>query len=215
MKQSILKALARVKSHEFTKEFKNFEFETKFDLTKRVKLNASNFLRKIEKRFTAGSNFILCKVRGGDKLVTKVAFFAKGNVEYSFFKYRGARMLKVKKHKIIKGIPFNIFKNVEQLLIDKEDFAKKLSRFRRRFRKDGRIYAVAISFCESGGRLQKQLEVEYSGYLNGGFGDFKKENEKQIICRTLELSEHIYKFLPWMLKPSVERKFEFVNKVAP
>ena len=163
MKQSILKALARVKSHEFTKEFKNFEFETKFDLTKRVKLNASNFLRKIEKRFTAGSNFILCKVRGGDKLVTKVAFFAKGNVEYSFFKYRGARMLKVKKHKIIKGIPFNIFKNVEQLLIDKEDFAKKLSRFRRRFRKH-KYFLVDVK--EKIKRLISYVSEEIENLLN-------------------------------------------------
>lgn len=250
MKRSLPKILSQIRSHEFTKELKDFEFETKFDVRKEVGLSASALLAKVEKCFAGHPYFILCKVRGGDKLVAKVVFFAKENTEYSFFKYRGARMIKVKKHKIIKGIPFSIFKNIEGLLIDKKDFEKKLNRFKRRFRKhkyslvdinktfkklglsksnsmgkmikvrvkdfvfdarDGRIYAVAISFCKSGGRTQKQLEVEYSGYLSG-FGDFKKENEKEIVFRTLELSQHIYKCLPWIFRPSVERKFEFVNK---
>lgn len=250
MKRSLSEILSQIRSHGFTKEFKDFEFETKFDVARGVGLGAMALLAKVEKCFVGHPHFILCKVRGGDKLVAKVVFFAKKNMEYSFFKYRGARMLKVKKHKIIKGIPFSIFKNIEGLLIDKKDFEKKLNLLKRRFRKhkyslvdinktfkklglsksnsvgkmtkvrvkdfvfdarDGRIYAVAISFCKSGGRTQKQLEVEYSGYL-GGVGNFKKGNEKEIISKTLELSRHIYKRLSGIFRPSVERKFEFVNK---
>ena len=159
-------------------------------------------------------------------------------------------MLKVKKHKIIKRAGFRVFKNIESLLIDRKDFADKLARYRRRFRRhdyhlidldkklnelkkdrrtkkigkmvkvrvkdfvldafDGRIYAVAVTFCGSGSKVQKQLEVEYSGYISS-FPKFRMGGEKEVVTGVVALSKFIYKGSSDILRPSVERKFEFVK----
>ena len=75
--------------------------------------------------------------------------------------------------------------------------------------KDGRIYSVCISFCKCRNNIQRQLEIEYSGYLDG----FKRinNNEKQIINQTLQLSKFIYDKTSLSLEPTIERKFDFVN----
>jgi len=244
------KKLAQIQKHDFTKELKDFEYETKFDIQDK-KLNSLEILKKIRRCFEDSQQFILCEVRGGDKLLTHVTFFFGGNTEYSLFRYRGARMVKVKKHRIIKSTPFRIFKNDEQLIIDKDDFSKKLNKVKHRFKRhnyklvhldkflreksslvhigemvknrvkdfvfdstDGRIYAVAITFCKSRNKIQKQLEIEYAGYLSG-LGDKKRGTEKQVIAGVQNLSKHIHSYFPKMLRPSVERKFEFVKKVSP
>ena len=243
------KKLAQIQKHNFTKELKNFEYETKFDI-KNKKFNSLEILKKIRRCFENNQRFILCEVKSGDKLLTRTAFFFRDNTEYSLFRYRGARMVKVKKHRIIKGIPFRIFKNDEQLIIDKNDFSEKLSKIKHRFKRhnyklvnldkfsreksslvyigemvkyrvkdfvfdttDGRIYAVAITFCKSKNKIQKQLEIEYAGYLSG-FGDKKQSTEKQVIAGVQNLSKYIYNHFPKMLKPSVERKFKFVKSVS-
>lgn len=244
------KKLAQIQKHDFTKELKDFEYEMKFDIQNK-KLDSLGILKKIRHCFQENQRFILCEVKGGDKLLTRVTFFFGDNTEYSLFRYRGARMVKVKKHRIIKGAPFRIFKNDEQLIVDKEDFSKKLSMVRHRFKRhnyklvnldkflreksslihigemvknrvkdfvfdttDGKIYAVAITFCKSKNKIQKQLEIEYAGYLSG-FGDKKHGTEKQIIVGVQNLSKYIYNYFPKMLKPSVERKFEFVKRASP
>src|SRR3989338_272078 len=117
------KVLIQIKKHDFTKELKDFEYETKFDIVNSG-LSDLSVLKRIEGCFDDNRRFILVKVKRGDKLVTHVSFFTLGNVEYSLFKYRGARMVKIKKHKMIKGFPFFIFKNYEQLVVDKNDFSK-------------------------------------------------------------------------------------------
>ena len=76
--------------------------------------------------------------------------------------------------------------------------------------RDGRVYAVAVTFCASRGRTQKQLEVEYAGYIPGMHGRMEN-SERQIIARTVELSRHIHDCLPSMLTPSTERKYDFVT----
>lgn len=242
--------LAQIKKHDFTKELKDFEYETKFDI-KDKELDSFKILKKIRGCFKSGHHFILCKIKDGDKLLTRVSFFFGGNTEYSLFKYRGARMIKIKKHRIIKGVPFSIFKNDERLIIDKNDFAQKLKDLRYRFKRhnysladldhflkqkpfltdvgemiknrvkdfvfdtrDGRIYAVAVTFCKSKNKIQKQLEIEYSGHLLG-FKNPKLHIERQIIVGVQELSQYIYKYFPAMLRPSTERKFEFVKKNNP
>jgi hypothetical protein len=242
--------LAQIQKHDFTKELRDFEYETKFDIQNK-KLGSLEILKKILSCFDKNQRFILCEVKGGDKLLTRVAFFFGDNTEYSLFRYRGARMVKVKKHKIIKGTPFKIFKNDEQLIIDKDDFSKKLNKVKHRFKRhnyklinldkflreksslvhigemvknrvkdfvldatDGRIYAVAITFCKSKNKIQKQLEIEYAGYLPG-FEDKKRGTEKQVIAGVQNLSKHIHSYFPKMLRSSVERKFEFVKRVSP
>lgn len=244
------KNLSQIKRHDFTKELKDFEYETKFDI-RNSGLDSLGILKKIRDCFKNNQRFILCEISGGDKLLTSVTFFFGDNTEYSLFRYRGARMVKVKRHKIIKGAPFKIFKNDEQLIIDKDDFSKKLKKLRHRFKRhnyrllnldkflkekssltkigkmvknrvkdfvfdarDGRIYAVAITFCKSKNKVQKQLEIEYAGYLLG-YRNKKQDSEKQVIAGVQELSQYIYRHFPKMLKPSTERKFEFVKKASP
>lgn len=244
------KKLAQIQKHNFTKELKGFEYETKFDIQDK-KDSSLEILKKIRRCFKDNQRFFLCEVKGGDKLLTRVTFFFEDNTEYSSFRYRGVRMVKVKKHRIIKGTPFRIFKNDEQLMIDKNDFSKKLNKIAHRFKRhnyrlvnlakflkekssliqvgemvkervkdfvfdtsDGRIYAVAITFCRSKNKTQKQLEIEYAGYLSG-FGNKKQGSEKQVIAGVQNLSNYIYSHFPQMLKTSVERKFEFVKRASP
>lgn len=239
--------LAQIRKHDFTKELKDFEYETKFDI-QNSKLGSLGILKKIRSCFENNKRFILCKIKGGDKLLTRVSFFFGNNIEYSLFRYRGARMVKVKRHKIIQGAPFRIFKNDEELIIDKGDFSKKLNKLQHRFKRhnyrlvnlgeflkdkssltdigtmvknrvkdfvfdaiDGRIYAVAITFCKSKNKIQKQLEVEYAGYLPG-FKNKKRNAERQVIAGIQDLSQCIYRQFPKMIRPSIERKFEFVKR---
>jgi hypothetical protein len=243
------KNFAQIQKHDFTKEIKDFEYETKFDIHG-SKLGSFGVLNKIRGCFKNNQRFILCKVNGGDKLLTLVSFFFGDKTEYSLFRYRGARMVKVKRHRIINGTPFRIFKNDEQLIIDKDDFSKKLNRLQHRFKRhnyrlvnldnflkeraslidvgemvknrvkdfvfdprDGKIYAVAITFCESKNKVQKQLEIEYAGYLPG-VKNKRLDIEKQVVAGVQELSQYIYKHFPKMLKPSIERKFEFVKMAS-
>lgn len=251
MKKSLSqKNLAQIKKHDFIKELKNFEYETKFDI-KNKKLSSFGILKKIRSCFKNNQHFILCEIKGGDKLLTRVSFFFGDNAEYSLFRYRGAKMVKIKKHKIIKGMPFSIFKNNEQLIIDKDNFSSKLKDLQHRFKRhnyrlvdlnsflkqksaltnvgkmiknrvkdfvfdtrDGRIYAVAVTFCKTKNNVQKQLEIEYAGYLPG-FKNQKKNIEKQVIAGVQELSRYIYKHFSRMLRPSIERKFEFVKRNNP
>lgn len=77
--------------------------------------------------------------------------------------------------------------------------------------KDGRIYAVAVTFCRSGKSLQKQLEIEYSGYITS-MGKKKNNNEKEVISGVIALSSFIYNRFRKFLTPTVERKFDFVTK---
>lgn len=248
--KALRRIFAIIRAHNFTKELKRFEYETKFDI-KNKRLSNLEILKKIRDCFKNQSQFLLCEISRGDKLSTRVLFFTMNGIEYSLFKYRGARMLKVKKHSIIKWRGLRVFKNDERLIIDKNDFTKKLKHFSYRFRRhkynladlgkllkqfakslnysgemikervkdfvldagDGRIYAVSVSFCRSGNKTQKQLEIEYAGYASG-FGRLRKGSEKQVISGVVELSQYIYKGFLNMLTPSRERKFEFVKRMS-
>ncbi|MBI4434514.1 hypothetical protein HY635_01735 [Candidatus Uhrbacteria bacterium] len=240
--------IAKITDHNFTKEFKRFEYETKFSIATRK--NALAFLRDVERCFRAPSHFLLVRIAGGDKLVTRVSFFVRNNREYSYFVYRRARMLKVKRHDVMMRGGLPIFKNEESLLIDCRDFADKLHHLRHRFvrhsyrlvdlgplmrrlrfnpttrvgemiktrvkdfvldTRDGRVYAVAVTFCASRGRTQKQLEVEYAGYIAGVPGR-TANSEREIVARTVELSKYIQNCLPAMLTLSTERKYTFVTR---
>ena len=77
---------------------------------------------------------------------------------------------------------------------------------------DGRIYSIAVTFCRSKNRIQKQLEIEYAGYLPG-FKNSNKNIEKQVVAGVQELSQYIHNNFFSILKPSVERKFEFVKRI--
>jgi len=222
------KIISQIIKHDFTKEFKNFEYEVKFDI-KGKNPDLFGCLKKIERCFDGDSRFIPHKIRGGDKLITQAVFYEKNGIEYSYFKYRDAKMLKVKKHSIIKTKKLqhlhHRFKRHNYFLTDLKVRLKKLvlsaeytgNMVKTRVKDfvldacDGRIYAVAVTFCTSRNKIQKQFEIEYAGYVPG-FRGFKKNNKKQIIYGLLGLSNYIYKCIPKILQPSVERKFEFIKK---
>ncbi len=243
--------LKQIYDHDFTKELKDFEYETKFDIRARTN-DSLHILKKVETCFKNVYPFVLCKIRAGDKLVTRVLFFTHGGFEYTLFRYRGARMLKVKKHTILTRGALPVFKSTEKLLIDRNDFARKLHAVRHRFKRhnyrlvniremqnrlgfsesmtigtmiktrvkdfvldtrDGRVYSVGITFCASKNKVQKQLEVEYAGYVPG-FRSRRQHDEQEIKNRLIELSQYIYRRLPAILKPSTERKFDFVKRVC-
>ncbi len=88
---------------------------------------------------------------------------------------------------------------------------------------DGRIYnftvtRAQITRSEQQVETQRQLEIEYAGYLPG-FKNFKNEDEQQLIRSMLDLTRYTYALyhdvlLPdegrMKLVPTKERKYDFV-----
>lgn len=243
--------IKQIRRHDFTKELKEIEYETKFDIQSETD-DCFTVLKKIRECFRDAREFLLCKIRNGDALSTHVVFFTENALEYSLFLYRGAKMIKIKRHGIVKNTAFTVFKNHEELVIDKSDFVRKLSKQRCRFRRhtyrlvdvfrywnntgsptrkyagvmekkrakdfvldthDGRIYAIAVTFCRSGNKIQKQLEIEYAGFLPR-FGKRRKNSEVEIVAGIEEISLLLFNSLPALLVPSHERKLEFVKKAG-
>jgi hypothetical protein len=129
------KSIQKIESHDFTKRLRRYEFEIKFDITD-LNIGSFEMLKRIRAVILRNKNYTLCKIARGDRLVTSVLFFLdKKRVEYSVFKYRNASMVKVKKHKIVDYQNWKIFKNEESLVIDVEDFDKKLDREKVRFKR--------------------------------------------------------------------------------
>lgn len=239
--------LAQVVEHDFTKELKNFEYEIKFTIQDDQR-SSFEVLKEIRNCFTFNNPYTLCAIKNGDELLTNVSFYQMDETEYSTFSYRKARMVKIKKHKILHLSPFEVFKSDEKLIIDEGDFANNLKDFSQRFARhnyelidldrflnqkkhltfigkmsknrvkdfivdnqDGRIYAVAVTFCQVGNQTQKQLEVEYSGFLDG-FAKSDSNIEQTIIESLEKIGKFIYGQLPGLISPSIERKFDFVRR---
>ncbi len=93
---------------------------------------------------------------------------------------------------------------------------------------DGRIYSFTITRAhlikpgqeqESG--IQRQLELEYAGYISG-FKGFKKDSEKQIVQGIVDLAKYTYGLYnnapieddDWRMKLTLtgERKYDFINQ---
>jgi hypothetical protein len=93
---------------------------------------------------------------------------------------------------------------------------------------DGRIYSFTITRAhlikpgqekESG--IQRQLELEYAGYIPG-FKGFKKDSEKQIVQGMVDLAKYTYGLYndapieddDWRMKLHLtgERKYDFINQ---
>lgn len=241
--------LERVRAHRFTKERTEYEYETKFQVLSRH-ATSLQVLKRVRACFVLrDSPFALCAMKRGDRLSAQVTFFLKGKTEYSLFRYRGVRMIKLKRHRILKGTHYSVFKNIETLLIDKTEFEQHPEihhRFTRHHYKlinvdalihlltmhgiiigkmtkervkdfvvdihNGRIYAVAITFCTSRGRIQKQLEIEYAGFLPGYSRTHDRQTE--ILTGVETVSAQIHRQLPNLFSPSTERKFEFVQRLT-
>ncbi len=78
-----LEQFVQIKKHDFTKEFKDFEYETKFDI-KDGKLGSLKVLNKIRSCFKNSQHFVLCEIKGGDKLLTHVLFFLEATPNIRF-----------------------------------------------------------------------------------------------------------------------------------
>jgi len=92
---------------------------------------------------------------------------------------------------------------------------------------DGRLYGFTITRAhltkpadskECG--TQRQLEIEYAGYIPG-FEGFKKDSEKQIVTGMVDLARYTFNMYlqtpingSWQMKliPTTERKFDFVSE---
>lgn len=87
---------------------------------------------------------------------------------------------------------------------------------------DGRIYSFTINRSHIRKDIQRQLEIEYAGYVPG-FQGFDKNSEKQIVSGMIDLARYIavlYHNAPiangWKMQLSVtnERKYDFVAKTG-
>ena len=88
---------------------------------------------------------------------------------------------------------------------------------------DGRIYSFTVTRAHAPGRIQRQLEIEYAGFVPGFLG-FEKENETQIVAGMVELAKHVVVLhqnapiangVTMQLKPTDERKYDFVRNATP
>jgi hypothetical protein len=87
---------------------------------------------------------------------------------------------------------------------------------------DGRIYSFTVTLAHKPDDVQRQLELEYAGYVPG-FDGFEKEDEQQIVSGMVELAKHVVllhqnapvtKGVTMQLKSTDERKYDFVRKSA-
>ncbi|MCI5055281.1 MAG: hypothetical protein MRY83_04180, partial [Flavobacteriales bacterium] len=75
--------------------------------------------------------------------------------------------------------------------------------------KNGLTYSLAITICETNGKKQYQLEVEYYGHLDSHKPQ-QAPPESEIQDKLAELTNHIYQANPALFQISTERKYEFV-----
>jgi hypothetical protein len=85
----------------------------------------------------------------------------------------------------------------------------------------GRIFSFTITRAHLGQKVQRQLEIEYAGYIPG-FPEHTKDSEAQIVENMVTAAKHTY-FLSnnasitsgWKmtLKPTHERKYDFVAQL--
>ncbi len=84
---------------------------------------------------------------------------------------------------------------------------------------DGRIYSVTVTIAKNKEAVQRQLELEYAGFVPGFVG-FEHETERQLISGMVDLAKHVgvlYSNAPvgkgWRMQLNLthERKYDFVE----
>lgn len=87
---------------------------------------------------------------------------------------------------------------------------------------DGRIYSFTVTRAEDASdsnRVQRQLEIEYAGFVPG-FPHFIKDDETQIISGLVDLAKHTLFFgnnapvagRRLFARPTSQRKYDFISK---
>lgn len=123
--------------------------------------------------------------------------------------------------------------SIEEIMEKVGDIKKNNSAYKGKIRKekgdifildtaDGRIYSFTINRSHLGKEIQRQLEVEYAGYVPG-FTAFEKNSEAQIVSGMVDLAKYIavlYHNAPiangWKMQLGItnERKYDFVAKTG-
>ncbi|CAG7659188.1 hypothetical protein PAECIP111802_07458 [Paenibacillus allorhizosphaerae] len=203
------------------KERAENEYEIKFKILEEG-LRIQEYLYRFEDSFTRSSRYLVDRVQECTNMTSY--FFTDKEKEYSIFKYKNETMLKIKKHRIIEGDQFPIFVNEELFHTKSSEIISQIMQpaiiYKGRMVKhrikdfivdtiDGRVYSLAVTICEASGKLQYQLEVEYSGYIKG-YGPFIENHENQIIESLEGLASFVYSNLKKVITPDTQRKFEFV-----
>jgi hypothetical protein len=241
------------KISDIPKEFPEFEYEVKFDITPLAVVgkkeptivqyldafdfpptNSARFLKDPVNDNMEGINMFF-----GDDLDERIVVIHKAGKHY--LKEKG-KVMPVD-HKIpYEGIV--IKRTEERYEASVEDITDKIAeltrdaetKYRGKIRKekgdafildlnDGRIYSFTITrahlvkpgeFEESA--VQRQLELEYAGFLPG-FPGFKKDSEPQIVTGMVDLAKRVYTLYDgspvangWRMKLAVtsERKYDFI-----
>jgi hypothetical protein len=83
----------------------------------------------------------------------------------------------------------------------------------------GRMYSFTVTRAHSGERIQRQLEIEYAGYIPG-FPEFTKNSEPEIVQGMVDAAKHVYMLHNnagvgngWKMQLAVtaERKYDFIR----
>ena len=96
MKQNNRSIIERIRKTDFEKEFRGEEFEIKFSLENTGR-NPMKYLEAVVSSLKRYDRYIACHIPKGDMLFTNVRFFLHNGREHTIFRYKGARMIKVKK----------------------------------------------------------------------------------------------------------------------
>jgi len=206
---------------EYQREFEGVEYETKFRIMATYPA-LDGYLSALEKGLDGKVRYVVDRVRRVSHLQSY--FFTDTTQESSLFRWNGGPMLKIKKHDVLRGLAFPVFRSKEQFQIDPATIVRILSddclAYVGTMRKDrikdfvldsddGRIYSIAVTICETGGHYQRQFEVEYSGYLGESLAA-RIGDEAEVLTRLINLSHHVYDRSRDLLVPDEERKFDFV-----
>jgi hypothetical protein len=218
-----LDKIRRLDVSKVDRDSENTEYEIKLECLDRSK-GLFDFLGAVELALDANPRYFVDPIQTASQMTSH--FLVDASNEYSVFRYDGKVMLKIKRHDILKGRAFPIFKNSEHFVYDLAQITQQLAKkqivyvgsmIKRRVKdflidnEDDRVYSLAITICESGDQRQFQLEVEYFGSMRES-GKPRAKTEAELLNRLTEICAYICQACPNQFSPSVERKYEFVVK---
>ncbi|MFD1956888.1 hypothetical protein ACFSL6_22605 [Paenibacillus thailandensis] len=206
------------------RELSGNEYEIKFEFHHK-NLELRDYLTEIENALYGNEQYIIDPVQTVSTMNTHFFMDIENNTEYSVFNYDGQLMLKIKKHQLLEYGRMPVYANVETFQYEKNRIRHILEQPHVRYvgtmtknrikdflmnNHDGRIYSLAVTICEANDRFQYQFEIEYNGYSSQR--ESILEDEDLLIGKLVQVGEDIYSSANAFMKPSRERKYEFVTK---
>ncbi|ATL72522.1 hypothetical protein [Nocardia terpenica] len=143
-------------------------------------------------------------------------------VEYSYFTWRNAPLLKIKQHTVdTVGAPVMV--STERFRYDQDaaqwaaesggGLSEPLEKRRSKvlaYDADGFCYTVAVTVCVAGDRVQRQLEIEYEASEAARDPGSLVEVAEQVRRAAQRIQHHS----PVPLEPTTETKYEFFQEVS-